>query len=251
MNISVSERSLERVSERGRDRGIERLSDACNHLLLNYTRGPTWTDTAHEDAFGILFELAKKIECEQSDWLKARERERLVPVYRQHQPTMWSKCLLGNPCEVCMPHWDCKMGQRCRICLKGKRPECPLAQAATPAFTVTKSAAIKMVQAGLAKFVNRQVALQLTFSTITELRGGSVQIDESFLLAYAVGKRWAVEVIEGKNGWEESSTARTFTTKWPVIYGEACCAWPQIAKAANPARLLKVERDNYANGTWL
>jgi hypothetical protein len=234
MNISVSTRDQRR--------GIERLSDACNELLLNYTRGPAWISVAHEEAFAILFELAKKLECEKTELLKAHERERLVPVYRQHQPTQWSKCLLADPCEVCAPHRECKPGgTRCRVCVKGKRPDCPKIQSATPAFTVTKSAAVKMVRMGLAKFVNRQVALQLTFSQITELRGGSVRIDEGFLVAYAMGKAWAVEVIEGKNGWEESSTGSQFTTRWPITYGDAVCAWPQIARVMQPSsRLLRI-----------
>lgn len=210
------------TSDRNQRSGVERLSDACNYLLQSYTRGPSWINPAPEEAFGILFMLSKGI-----------ERERLVPVYRKHQPAQWSPCMLGSPCEVCLLHIECKGGNRCRQCVKGKRANCLRVEDATPAFMVTKTAAIKMVKAGFAEFGNsNRTVLRLTFSSVTELRGGSVQIDEGFLIAYAMGKAYAVEVIEGKNGWEDSATARTFTTKWPVIYGDAVCAWPQIAKAS-------------------
>jgi hypothetical protein len=209
------------VSDRDQRRGGERLSDVCNYLLQTYTRGPSWIDADSEKAFDLLFNLAKSIQM-----------ERLVPVYRQHQPTQWSRCMLAGAmgveaCEVCAPHRECAQpGKACRDCFRGRKPRCPLAEPATPAFTVTKNAAIRMVRLQMASFVNGSTAIRLTFAKAIELRGGSVRIDEAFLLAYATGKRFAVEVIEGQNGWAESSSAKVFTTKWPVIYGEACCAWP-------------------------
>jgi hypothetical protein len=204
------------VSDRTQRNAVERLSDACNHLIATYTRGPSWLYPQDEAAFELLFNLAKSI-----------ERERLIPVYRHHQPTMWSKCLLANPCETCAPHRECKPGgMRCRQCVRGKRPECPLAEPAPPAFTVTKTAAIKLVRLGLAEFVNSCKALRLTFSRAMELRGSSCTVDEGTLLAYALGQPWARAVID--RGWQGSSKAKDFLgMPWPVTYGEACCAWPR------------------------
>jgi hypothetical protein len=110
-----------------------------------------------------------------------------------------------------------------------------LAEPAPPAFTVTKIKAIRLVRLGFAEFVNAKKALRLTFSNLAGLRGGSVNIDENFLMNYASGKKFAVEVIEGADGWRKSATARVFTTRWPVIYGEACCAWPPSLRAVSPS----------------
>jgi hypothetical protein len=211
------------VSDRDQRRGIDRLSDVCNFLLQTYTRGPSWIDVDSERAFKLLCELAIGI-----------QQDRLVPVYRRHQPTMFSRCSLAGvlgvtACETCAPHRECeKPGKACRECFRGRRPRCPLAEPAPPAFTITKTKAVRMVRLGLAEFVNSQRALRLTFSRAMELRGGSVNIDENFLIAYATGKRFAVAVIEdAAAGWKNSATARAFTTRWPVTYGEACCAWPR------------------------
>jgi hypothetical protein len=225
------------VSDRDQRRGIDALSSACNHLLATYTRGPSWIDPDAEAGFWKLLEIAKGLQL-----------ERLVPVYRRHQPTTWSKCLFGEPCAVCAPHKDCKVDKRlerdrgltdvrfydlrCKLCRRGNRPECPLVEPAPPAFTVTKVKAIKLVRLGFAEFVNGKRALRLTFSNLAGLRGGSVNIDEAFLMNYAQGKKFAVEVIDGQDGWRKSATARVFTTKWPVIYGEACCAWPPSVNSA-------------------
>lgn len=125
-----------------------------------------------------------------------------IPVYRMHQPTLHSPCLLGEPCTVCRLHASCRSGRACRDCRRGRTPECERAQPTAPAFTVRFSQALALVRHGLADFINRQTALRLTFSKIAHLRDQSLRIDERFLLAYAQGDKRARAIIDDPTvGW--------------------------------------------------
>ncbi len=140
-----------------------------------------------------------------------------IPVYRKHQPTLHSPCLLGEPCEVCRLHAPCRTGKACRDCRRGRTPECERAQPTAPAVTVRFNEALALVRHGLADFINRQTALRLTFSKVAHLRDQSLRIDERFLLAYVQGDKRARAVIDDPAvGWSArtpvvpmaSSTAR-------------------------------------------
>ena len=104
-----------------------------------------------------------------------------VSVYRKYQPQWWSPCVLGDPCEVCKAH------------LRGKKrnTECLRAIPATPAFSLPIKTAIALVKDGLACFIHRNTAIQLTFAKIAHLRDRSLRIDENFLMAYAADRKWA------------------------------------------------------------
>jgi hypothetical protein len=125
-----------------------------------------------------------------------------IPVYRKHQPALYSPCLLGEPCAICHLHAPCRGSRPCRDCRRGRTPECERAQPSTPAFTVRFNQALALVRNGLADFINRQTALRLTFSKIAHLRDQSLRIDERFLLAYAQGDKRARAVMDDPDaGW--------------------------------------------------
>src|SRR5262245_38686352 len=120
-----------------------------------------------------------------------------IPVYREKQPSSWSPCLLGDRCPACELNWahrDCKDSARCNNCFHGrtKHWECEREQPAAPAFTLPFIQAKALVSNGLARFINRNIALRLTFSTFGNLRDRSCKIDPAFLLAYAAGETWAL-----------------------------------------------------------
>jgi hypothetical protein len=119
-----------------------------------------------------------------------------VSVYRKFQPQWWSPCVLGDPCEVCKAH------------LRGKKrnTECLRATPATPAFSVPIKTAIALVKDGLAGFIHRNTAIQLTFAKIAHLRDRSLRIDENFLMAYAAGRKWARDLFE--NAWDGKAQAQ-------------------------------------------
>lgn len=125
-----------------------------------------------------------------------------IPVYRMHQSTLHSPCLLGDPCAVCRAHSACRSVKPCRDCRRGRTPECERARPAIPAFTVKFNQALALVRQGLADFINRQTALRLTFSKVAHLRGQSLRIDERFLMAYVQGdKRARVIIDDAAVGW--------------------------------------------------
>jgi hypothetical protein len=125
-----------------------------------------------------------------------------IAVYRMHQPTLYSPCLLGEPCAVCRAHGACRGAKPCRDCRRGRTPECERAQPAVPAFTVKFNQALALVRHGLADFINRQTALRLTFSKIAHLRDQSLRIDERFLMAYARGDKRARAIMDDEvAGW--------------------------------------------------
>ena len=127
-----------------------------------------------------------------------------VSVYRKYQPQWWSPCELGDPCEICKAH---RRGKK-------RNTDCPKAIPATPAFTVPVKTAIALVKDGLACFIHRNTAVQLTFSKVTHLRDRSLRIDETFLIAYASGERWARNLFDDPAGYDGKTDApRTVWTQ--------------------------------------
>lgn len=122
-----------------------------------------------------------------------------VSVYRKYQPQWWSPCKLGDPCEICKAH---RRGKK-------RNTDCLRAVPATPAFSVPIKTAIAMVRDGLACFIHRNTAVQLTFSKVTHLRDRSLKIDEAFLNAYAAGEKWARNLFD--NAWDGKVRAETRT----------------------------------------
>jgi hypothetical protein len=110
----------------------------------------------------------------------------LVPVYRMHQPTLFSPCILGDPCHTCAIHAYC-LSHPCKDCLQGKTVACERAYPSPPAFTVRFRSAIALVRDGMAQFIHQNSALQLTFAKITYLRDTSCNINGIAIWEYAAG----------------------------------------------------------------
>ncbi len=113
----------------------------------------------------------------------------LIPVYRMHQPTLVSPCIMGEPCRVCAIHVPCYSGQPCKGCRKGKAYECERAYPTPPAFVVKIAAAIQLVRDGVAIFIHRNSALQLNFARLTHLRDVSCKVDGNVVWQYVLGVR--------------------------------------------------------------
>lgn len=114
---------------------------------------------------------------------------RNIPVYRKYQLTMTAPCQLGDPCPACAPHIRCLNGDRCFHCRNGKPYTCERAQPTEPAFFVTFRYALAMIYEGLARFVHRNTALQLTFGRVENLRDQSCHVNEMVILDYLLGRR--------------------------------------------------------------
>jgi len=216
-----------RVSKRSRARGIEKLSSICNALLANMS-GNWFTDPGDEAAFNLLVEKAAEIRKEQYQADESDRMEKLVFVYRFNQPAMLSPCMFIDPCESCKPHGLCRSNPAiaCKKCRRGIAPSCPKAQAAPPAFTVMRSKALQMVKLGLAHPVNDGRALRLTFSKVATLRGASLNINESLLIAYADGRAWATSIFDSiGSGWTANQSAAPETG--------AFCNWPRPMQWSN------------------
>ena len=140
--------------------------------------------------------------------------QKLIAVYRMHQPTLVSPCILGDPCRICAFHASCHSGRPCKGCRRGKAYECERAYAADPAFVLKIAAAVQLVKDGLAKFIHRNTALQLNFARLTHLRDQSCRVDEHFVWEYAIGSRRARIAID--LGWG----LRPQTTKIPAAQAE-------------------------------
>ena len=110
----------------------------------------------------------------------------LVPVYRMHQPTLFSSCILGYPCHTCAIHAYCQSNP-CKDCLQGKTVDCERAYPAPPAFAVRVISAIKLVRDGMAQFIHRNSALRLSFAKITYLRDTSCNINGTAIWEYVAG----------------------------------------------------------------
>ncbi|HWX56675.1 MAG TPA: hypothetical protein VN176_18985 [Verrucomicrobiae bacterium] len=124
---------------------------------------------------------------------------RLVPVYRKHQPTQVSPCLLAEPCPVCALHVACRAGSPCKACRRGKAHHCERASPAEPAFLVKIADAVRLVKNGLASFVHQNSAVQLNYSKLIHLRDRSSKVDERLVFDYAIGMRYARVAID--LGW--------------------------------------------------
>jgi len=141
----------------------------------------------------LLQDLMRQVEA------AAVKTDKMVPVYRQHQPRWNSPCSLGNPCLVCRTHAPCLTGSPCRNCRRGKLFQCERATPAPPAFMLCFRDAITLVKDGLAVFRDGNTCLQLNFSRLAHLRDASCKIDLAMLMAYAEGQpraRAAVDI-----GW--------------------------------------------------
>lgn len=110
----------------------------------------------------------------------------LVPVYRMHQPSFVSPCILGNPCHTCAIHAYC-LSDPCKDCLQGKTVDCERAYPALPAFAVRIPSAIRLVRDGMAEFIHQNNALRLTFAKITYLRDTSCNINGTAIWEYVAG----------------------------------------------------------------
>lgn len=112
--------------------------------------------------------------------------DELVPVYRMHQPSFVSPCILGVPCRTCAIHAYC-LSDPCKDCLQGKTVECERAYPAPPAFAVRIISAIALVRDGMAEFIHQNNALRLTFAKITYLRDTSCNINGTAIWEYVAG----------------------------------------------------------------
>ena len=120
----------------------------------------------------------------------------LIPVYRMNQFILESPCQLGNPCRVCSRHRHCIEPRLCSRCRHNKRPECPLATPAEPAFGVKFRQALTLIYNGMAVFIHRNAALQLTFSELTDLRDRSSKADAQLILDFINGSTKARIALE-------------------------------------------------------
>ena len=125
--------------------------------------------------------------------------QKLIAVYRMHQPTLLSPCLLGNPCSACLLHSRCQSGEPCKSCRKGRAYDCERAYLAAPAYALRVTAAIQLAKDGLAKFIHRNTALQLNFARLNHLRDQSCRVDEHVIWQYVVGLRRARLAVD--LGW--------------------------------------------------
>jgi hypothetical protein len=114
----------------------------------------------------------------------------LIAVYRMHQPTFISPCILGEPCHTCAMHAPCQMGHPCKGCRRGKSYECERAYPAPPAFAVRIAAALQLVRDGAAVFIHQNNALQLTFAKLIHLRDISCKVDGRIIYQYVINSRW-------------------------------------------------------------
>jgi len=170
-------------------RGGRVLARAWKHFAETYELDPL---TEHP-VLRMLQDLMLEVEA------AALKTDKMVPVYRQHQPRWTSPCQLGNLCLVCRTHAPCLAGTLCRGCRRGKLFQCERATPAPPAFMLAFRDAITIVKDGLAVFRDGNTCLQLNFSRIAHLRDASCKIDLAMLMAYAEGQpraRAAVDI-----GW--------------------------------------------------
>ncbi len=112
--------------------------------------------------------------------------DELVPVYRMHQPSFVSPCILGDPCRTCAIHAYC-LSDPCKDCLQGRTVGCERAYPAPPAFAVRIPSAIALVRDGMAEFIHQNNALRLTFAKITYLRDTSCNINGTAIWEYVAG----------------------------------------------------------------
>lgn len=125
--------------------------------------------------------------------------EPLIPVYRMHQPSLISPCIMGELCPTCTRHAPCQAGHPCKGCRQGKVYECERAYPTLPAFAVRYAGAVQLVRDGFATFIHHNTALRLTFERPTHLRDISCKIAEYAMWQYAAGYRFAKVAVD--LGW--------------------------------------------------
>lgn len=189
------------------------LTEASKYLASEYGFRANAAITVLKDAYGRVVQAAKG---------------KMIGVYRQHQPTMFSPCMLAplngfTLCPVCSEHAPTSDGRpcKCQECRRGK-VLCSRAHPAEPAFEVPYKVALTMINHGLAGFINDYKAIRLTFSKIAQLRDQSLKITEQVLIAYADDS-----LFESSN-WERgkrSVRARAAVDLWDglALAGGAKC----------------------------
>lgn len=125
--------------------------------------------------------------------------EKLIPVYRQQQRTITSSCVLGRLCRICQIHALCVAGELCRDCRRAIPYVCERARPAEPAFYLKPVQAITLVKNSLARFVNQNSGIQLTFSRVEQMRGESCNVEERLISLYIAGLERARVAIDV--GW--------------------------------------------------
>jgi hypothetical protein len=204
-------------------KGRQVLNSAAAYLAQNY-------GFRAQEAIDILSHAHER--------LKASNVDQMVAVYRIHQPSKFSPCMLGTPCSVCAAHTAChdasnrgEPGRQCPDCRRG-RVFCPRATAAEPAFYLSFTRALVFVRHGLATFINDNKALRLTFSKITQLRDRSLKIDENVLIAYADDLLF--QESKGRRG-KRNTRARSAIQGWR--FNQRVIELPAAALAASKERV--------------
>ena len=124
----------------------------------------------------------------------------LIAVYRMHQPTLVSPCLLGDPCATCKLHQRCVVGLSCYHCRRGRPFECERQTPARPAFIVDLNEALRLIHNREAVFIHRNTALQLTYPRPAHLRDLSCNVDPEVMFQYVSGWRRARVAVD--LGWQ-------------------------------------------------
>ena len=161
--------------------------------------------------------------------VRIRVSQKLISVYRMHQPTLVSPCLLGDPCRVCLLHAPCQTGELCSGCRRGKAYECERAYPSSPAFVLSIASAVQLVKDGFAKFIHRNSALQLNFAQLVYLRDQSCRVDEHVVWQYVIGSRRARIAVD--LGWGACLDGPQFRTPYLEIEPTL------MAEAAQPAEV--------------
>jgi hypothetical protein len=204
-------------------KGRQVLNSAAAYLALNY---------------GFRAQQAIDVLSQAHARLKADKMDQMVAVYRMHQQSMFSPCILGSPCSVCAAHAEChsachrgEPGRQCQDCRRG-RVLCPRAAPAEPAFYISFTRALVFVRHGLATFINNNKALRLTFSKIAQLRDRSLKIDENALIAYADDLLF--QESRGRRG-KRNTRARSAIRGWR--FNEPVVEVPAAVMAASKERI--------------
>jgi hypothetical protein len=119
---------------------------------------------------------------------------KLVPVYRLFQFTWDSPCFLGTPCSACQAY-ALEVGEQRSYQHRRGQSVCERATPAKPAFHVTRRQGLILVYAGLATLIHAANALQLTFSTVINLRDQSSKADEQLIFQFLAGSHRARKAI--------------------------------------------------------
>lgn len=119
---------------------------------------------------------------------------KLVAVYRLFQFTWESPCFLAKPCRACQLYAE-KFGERDRYQYRRGECVCERATPAKPAFYVSRRKGLILVYEGLASLIHAGNALQLTFSTVTNLRDASCKADQQLVMEFLAGSLRARQAI--------------------------------------------------------